>query len=46
LVSKDQATTAIREYQAWVEGESGCSLSMLCTDRGGKFNSKQFVEYC
>jgi transposase InsO family protein len=46
LVSKDQAAAAIREYQARVEGESSCRLSMLRTNRRGEFNSKQFVEYC
>jgi hypothetical protein len=45
LVSKDQAAATIREYQVRVEGESGCRLLMLCRDRGGEFNSKQFV-YC
>jgi hypothetical protein len=44
-VSKNQAAAAILEFQARAEGESGHKLSMLCTDRGGEFTSKQFTEY-
>jgi hypothetical protein len=46
LVSKNQVVVAIMEFQARAEGESGHKLSMLCTDRGGEFTSKQFAEYC
>jgi hypothetical protein len=46
LVSKNQAATVIMEFQARAEGESGHKLSMLRTDRGGEFTSKQFTEYC
>jgi transposase InsO family protein len=46
LVSKDRAAATIKEYQVWVEEESGCKLAMLRTDRGGEFTSKQFVNYC
>jgi hypothetical protein len=45
-VSKNQPVAAIMEFQARAEGESGHKLSMLRTDRGGEFTSKQFTEYC
>jgi hypothetical protein len=46
LVLKNQAVAAIMEFQAWAEGESRHKPSMLRTDRGGEFTSKQFAEYC
>jgi hypothetical protein len=44
--AENQATAAIMEFQAWADGESGHKLSMLLTDRGDEFTSKQFTEYC
>jgi hypothetical protein len=46
LVSKNQAAATIMDFQSRAEGESGHKLSMLCTNRGGEFTSKQFAEYC
>jgi hypothetical protein len=46
LANKTQAAAAIMDLQSWAEGESGCKLKVLDTDRGGEFNSKPFVEYC
>jgi hypothetical protein len=46
LVRKDQAAAVIRDYQMRTESESSCTLSVLRTDRGGEFTSKQFAEYC
>jgi hypothetical protein len=46
LVRKDQAVATIKDYQMRAESESGCKLSVLRTDRGGEFTSKQFAEYC
>jgi hypothetical protein len=46
LVSKNQAIAAIMDFQARAAGESGHKLSMLRTDKGGDFTSKQFTEYC
>jgi hypothetical protein len=44
-VRKDQAAAAaaIRDYQMRAEFESGCKLSVLCTDRGGEFTSKRIL---
>jgi hypothetical protein len=46
LVRKDQAAATIRDYQMRAKSESGCKLSVLRTDRGGEFTSKQFAAYC
>jgi hypothetical protein len=36
IPSKDRAAAAIKDIQAWAEGESGLKLKGLHTDRGGK----------
>jgi transposase InsO family protein len=46
IPSKDHAVAAIKEIQAWVEGESGVKLRALPTDRGGEFTLIEFAEYC
>jgi hypothetical protein len=43
LVTKDQATAVIKDFQARTKGESGCKLMALHTDRGGEFNSTEFA---
>jgi hypothetical protein len=40
MVRKDQVATTIKDYQVWVESESGCKLSVLHTERGGEFTFK------
>jgi hypothetical protein len=40
MVRKDQVATTIKDYQVWVESESGCKLSVLRTERGGEFTFK------
>jgi hypothetical protein len=46
LSSKDQATDVIERFQVRAECETGEKLGGLHTNRGGEFNSKNFVEYC
>jgi hypothetical protein len=46
IPSKDRVAAAIKEIQAWTEGESGVKLRALRTDRGGEFTSIEFAEYC
>jgi hypothetical protein len=46
IPSKDHAAVAIKEIQAWAEGESGLKLRVLRTVRGGKFTAREFAEYC
>jgi transposase InsO family protein len=43
---KDRAATAIKDIQAWAEGESGLKLKALHTDRGGEFTTMEFTDYC
>jgi transposase InsO family protein len=46
IPSKDRATTAIKDIQAWAEGESGLKVKALRTDRGGEFTVTEFTDYC
>jgi hypothetical protein len=42
---KDHAAAAIKDIQAWAEGESGLKLKALHTDHGGEFNVTEFADY-
>jgi hypothetical protein len=44
LRTKDEASTALRRFQAEAEKESGRLLRVLCTDRGGEFTATDFAE--
>jgi transposase InsO family protein len=44
--SKDEAADAIKRVRAQAESTSGRKLGSLQTDRGGKFHSAYFFEYC
>jgi transposase InsO family protein len=46
IPSKDCAVAAIKDIQAWVEGESGLKLKALRTDRRGEFTTTEFADYC
>jgi hypothetical protein len=46
LSRKDEAPAAIKRWQASVEVETRVKLRVLRTDRGGKFTSMEFCEYC
>jgi hypothetical protein len=46
LKSKSQAPNAIKGFQLRAEADTGQSLGVLRTDRGGEFNSASFLEYC
>jgi hypothetical protein len=43
IPSKDRAVAAIKDIQAWAEGESGLKLKALRTDRGGEFSVMEFA---
>jgi transposase InsO family protein len=45
LAMKDQASAAIKKFQAAAELESGHKLKMLRTDRGGEFTSRELGYY-
>jgi IS30 family transposase len=44
LQSKDEALAVIRKVQVAAELEKNLKLKALRTDRGGEFNSAEFVE--
>jgi hypothetical protein len=44
IPSKDCAAPAIKDIQAWAEGESGVKLKALCTDRRGEFTMMEFTD--
>jgi transposase InsO family protein len=46
IPSKDRAAAAIKDIQAWAEGESDLKLKALHTDRGGEFTVTEFTDYC
>ena len=45
LTTKDEAETALRQFQAAAERESGRHLKTLRTDRGGEFNSSTLGKF-
>jgi hypothetical protein len=46
IPSKDRVAAAIKDIQAWAEGESGLKLKALHTDCRGEFTSTEFADYC
>lgn len=46
LTTKDQAATAIKQFKAGAEVETGRKLRLLRTDRGGEFTVATFPAYC
>lgn len=45
-VKQGTGSNSNKNFQARAEGEVGCKLMGLRTDRGGEFTSKEFMEYC
>jgi hypothetical protein len=46
LATKDQALGVFTMFQARAEAEAGRRIGTLCTDCGGKFKARSFVEHC
>jgi hypothetical protein len=46
LQSKDQASNAIKQYQAATEAVTGRKLRAFCSDRRGEFTIAEFTEHC
>lgn len=46
LHEKPKAFIAFKNFKACVEKEIGAHITCLRTDRGGEFNSNEFVEFC
>lgn len=46
LKTKDETLSAFKKIKASVEIETDLKMKSLRTDRGGKFTSREFGEYC
>jgi hypothetical protein len=46
IPSKDRAVAAIKDIQAWAEGESSLKLKALHPDHGDEFTMTKFTDYC
>ncbi|RDY12630.1 hypothetical protein CR513_02543, partial [Mucuna pruriens] len=46
LVEKCEAHDIFKKFKALVEKQAGVSIQILHTNKGGKFISKEFVEFC
>ncbi|KAK2970503.1 hypothetical protein RJ640_013575 [Escallonia rubra] len=46
LQEKSEAFLAFKNYKAHVEKEVGSPIKILRTDRGGEYNSHEFVNFC
>ena len=46
LKQKSEAFIAFKNFKALVEKESGYEIKSLRFDRGGKFTSKEFNDFC
>ncbi|XP_060179691.1 uncharacterized protein LOC132609635 [Lycium barbarum] len=43
---KSEAFISFKSFKALVEKETGCSIKILRTDRGGKYLSQEFIFFC
>jgi transposase InsO family protein len=46
LQEKSEACVLFKRFKAQVEKESGNSIKVFRTDRGGEFNSHDFATFC
>ena len=46
LQSKSEALGAFKRFRVLVEKEAGRLIQCLRSDRGGEYNSQEFIEYC
>lgn len=46
LRTKSEAFAFFKKVKAAAENKSGCKLLAFCSDRGGEFNSTEFISYC
>jgi hypothetical protein len=46
LHDKASVFEVFKKFKAYVEGESGCRIQCLRTDRGGEFTSNEFNNFC
>ena len=47
LEKKDRqaALDAFKQYKAWAENQTGKHIMTLCTDRGGEYVNRKFMEF-
>ena len=46
LKQKSEAFEVFKRFKSMVENESGKSINILKSDRGGEYNLKEFIEFC
>jgi hypothetical protein len=46
LAMKGEALSAFTAFQARAKAEAGRKIGTLCTDRGGEFTARSFIEHC
>lgn len=46
LHDKASVFEVFKKFKALVEGETGCRIQCLRTDRGGEFTSNEFNNFC
>jgi len=46
LHEKSEALIALKSFKALVEKEAGTPIKVLHSDRGGEYNSEQFISFC
>jgi hypothetical protein len=46
LKHKSETFDKFKEFKAFVEKQSGLSIKILRSDRGGEYKSNEFLEYC
>ena len=46
MQEKSQAFEVFKNFKVLIEKESGHSIKVLRTDRGGEYNSYEFANFC
>ena len=46
LHEKSEALTTFKSFKAQVEKEIGAFIKVLHTNRGGEYNSDEFIDFC
>ena len=46
MKEKSEAFERFKDFKSFIEKEVKKSIGTLCTDRGGEFTSRQFLEFC
>jgi hypothetical protein len=46
MKTKGQVFNHFQEFKALVENQTGRKIRVLRTDNGGKYTSKEFIDFC